>query len=162
MYDSSPATAFPGKSKLLGFQVLGKSPELWDELPSAFTNLRPIRFYGDLLNKLVRMKGDRARARISRRRQVVAAIVAGALRRAGTFGQTQAGLETSLCRGLPAFGSHPSYGAKGIEFRSPGRRWARSFLNKNLAACSCPDLRPTQKSYTKVCDSVTCISGSGP
>jgi mannose-6-phosphate isomerase-like protein (cupin superfamily) len=64
-----PGNGVSWQSKLLGFQVLGKSPvrfyfrlnqKLWDKLPSAFTNLRPIRFYGDLLNKLVRMKGDRA------------------------------------------------------------------------------------------------------
>ena len=64
-----PGNGVSWQSKLLGFQVLGKSPvrfyfrlnqRLWDKLPSAITNLRPIRFYGDLLNKLVRMKGDRA------------------------------------------------------------------------------------------------------
>jgi len=64
-----PGNDVTWQSKLLGFRILGKSPvraflrlnqTLWDRFPRSFTSLRPMRLYGDLLNKIVRAKGDRA------------------------------------------------------------------------------------------------------
>jgi len=64
-----PGNGFTWQSRFLGFRIFGKSPfnafvrinqRLFDSLPSSFIGFRPIRLYGAFLNKLVRLKGDRA------------------------------------------------------------------------------------------------------
>lgn len=64
-----PGNGLTWQSRLLGFLIFGKSParaffrlsqKLWDKLPLGITDSRPMRFYGRVLNKLVRAKGDRA------------------------------------------------------------------------------------------------------
>jgi SAM-dependent methyltransferase/mannose-6-phosphate isomerase-like protein (cupin superfamily) len=64
-----PGNGLTWQSKLLGFQIFGKSPfraylglshRIWEKLPLSLTTWRPIRSYGVFVHKLVRMKGGRA------------------------------------------------------------------------------------------------------
>jgi chemotaxis methyl-accepting protein methylase len=63
-----PGNGVTWSSRLLGFQILGKSPsraffrfnhDLWQKLPAAVTSFPPMRLYGAFVNNLAR-KGNRA------------------------------------------------------------------------------------------------------
>src|ERR1700733_9583414 len=58
-------------TRLVRLRILGKSPinaclrlneRLWHKLPTSFTGLSPIRFYGNFLHRLARVQGVRAQA----------------------------------------------------------------------------------------------------